>query len=90
MLTKIFSSSTQSFNMEADSASVRYLVEAKGLTQYFVSEAYFKTMLIFDTKYDALCACSASARFAPMLVTLRKSCLEKRIPFSFHLNAYKG
>ena len=56
MLTKIFSSSTQSFNIEADSASVRQLVEAKSPIQYFVLEAYFKAMHIFDTKSSVICA----------------------------------
>ena len=81
MLTKIFSSSTQSFNIEEASASVRYLVEAKSLIQYFVSEASFKAMLIFDTKSGVLCACSASDTFAPMLVPLRKSCLDRTNSF---------
>ena len=56
MLTKIFSISTQSFNIETASASVRYLVEAKSLIQYFVSDASFKAMLILDTKSGVLSA----------------------------------
>ncbi len=38
-------------------------------------------MLILDIKSGVLCACSASATFAPMLVPLLKSCLDKTNSF---------
>jgi len=68
----------QSFSMESVSAAVRYLVADSSRIQYFVSDASFKAMLILDTKSGVLCACSASATFAPILVPLLKSCLDKQ------------
>ena len=54
ILTKIFSSSTQSANIEVNSASVKKPVEPKRLIQYFVSEVSFRAIFIFDTKSAAL------------------------------------
>lgn len=81
MLTNNFSNSTQLAKSEELSLSERKAVAFKSLIQYFVSDASFNAMLIFETKSDLLCACSASATFAPMLVPLRSNCFERIFSF---------
>ena len=81
MLTDNFSSSTQLAKSEELSLSEGKSVAFKSLIQYFVSDASFNAMLIFETKSDLLCACSASATFAPMLVPLRSNCFERIFSF---------
>ncbi len=73
MLTNNFSDSTQSAKSEELSFSERKSVVFKSLIQYFVSEVSFNAIFILETKSGLLCACSASATFAPILVPLRSS-----------------
>ena len=81
MLTNIFSNSTQSAKSELLSFSERKSVAFKSLIQYFVSEVSFNAIFIFETKSSLLCACSASATLAPMLVPLRSICLQRTYSF---------
>ena len=81
MLTDNFSNSTQLAKSEELSLSEGKSVAFKSLIQYFVSDASLNAMLIFETKSDLLCACSASATFAPMLVPLRSNCFERIFSF---------
>ena len=81
MLTNNFSNSTQSAKSEELSLSERKPVAFKSLIQYFVSEVSFYAIFIFETKSGLLCACSASATFAPILVPLRSNCFERAYSF---------
>ena len=77
MVVNIFSISTQSLFTERYSFSVRKSVAWSSRSQYFVSAVSFKAMDIFDTKSALLWPCCASLIFAPILVPLRRSCLER-------------
>ena len=79
--TSIFSNSMQSVKTEDDPSFVRKFVAHSRLIQYLVSAVSFSAMFIFETKSGLLCACLASATFAPILVPLRSNCLERIYSF---------
>ena len=56
---------------------VRKSVLYNNSNQYFVSDVSFSAMYTFETKSLLLIAHSASAKFAPMDVPERNSCLDR-------------
>lgn len=88
METRIFSISTQSELIDRNSTSVRYSAAYSNLSQYLVSVVSFKAMLSLEIKSGLLCACCASAVFAPMLVRNEVIVWKAYILFSYFEDAY--
>ena len=89
IVTKIFSISTQSSKIDFVWFSDKYSVAPNNFIQYFVSDASFRAMFIFDTKSGLLCAYWDSVTLAPILVPARSNCLDRMYSFfSSHKNLY--
>lgn len=87
---RILSSSIQSERIDFTSDSDKYAVAFNSLNQYLVSAVSFNEIDIFEIKSAVLCACCASATFAPILVPHLNNCFD--ITFSFfvkHKYLYK-
>ena len=81
IVVNIFSISTQSAKIVFISMSDKKSVALSNLSQYLVSVVSFNAIEILEMKSALLCACCASATFAPILVPERKSCLESTNSF---------
>lgn len=77
MLVRSFSNSRTSAWMLSNCCLSKKSVSYSSSSQYSVSDASFSAMLILETKSALLCPRTASRTFAPMLVPLRSSCLER-------------